>query len=177
MSPEVERINQSLKDSYGIDTASGLPMLRIVFSDEQREKLRTRYNDRGAEMLQEEVRELPKYQWVKGKWILENLVVIPEFNRHEMADAKVSYEPLFIFEHQRSGNPLPPRYDVCQFIIHNVEVAKGGKFNTKKYTEDPEKAKKELAAMEEFLWGNETAITDATQFGTGVFVPSNYERH
>jgi hypothetical protein len=175
MSPEIEQINRSLMDSYGIDTESGLPMWRVVWSDDQREKRLTKYTPLGIELLHKEVFELPKYQHVRHRWILENLVLVPEHQQAELCGIKKSYELLFTFEHQRTGEALPPRYDVCQFIIQNIETAKSGHFDAAKYQQDPEKSKKELDEMHDYLWGNETAISDHTQFGTGVFVPSNYE--
>ena len=173
-SPEVDRINESLRDSYGIETVSGLPMWRVVWADDQLEKRKSKFSPKGIELIVPEVFEFPKYLHIKGKWILENLVLVPEFQRDELCGVTKSYECLFVFEHQLTGKMLPPRYDVCQFVIHNVEVAKGARFNSAKYTEDPEKARKELDAMQEYLWGDETAIVDHTQYGTGVFVPSNY---
>ena len=174
MSPEIERINQSLKDSYGIDTDSGLPMWRVVWSDDQLEKRLTKYTPAGIELIHEQVYELPKYQHVRHRWILENLVLVPEHQRKELCGIKKSYELLFTFEHQGTGAALPPKYEVCQFVIQLVETAKSGQFDKARYQQDPDKAKKELEEMHDYLWGNETAISDHTQFGTGVFVPSNY---
>ena len=176
-SPDVDRINESLKDSYGIETVSGLPMWRIVWSADQFEKRKSKFTPAGIELIQPQVFEFPKYPHVKNKWILENLVLVPDFQQDELCGLKKSYECMFVFEHQRTGAMLPPRYDVSQFIIHTIEVAKGAKFNAAKYKQDPEKAKKELDEMHEYLWGNETAVSDHLQYGTGVAVPSNYGVH
>ncbi len=176
ITPEIEHLNQFLRDCYGIETTSDRPMWRVVFSDDQYEKRLTKYTDSGIELLVPEVRELPKYkQWIHGKWILENLVVVPEMNKAELAEAKTSYECLFVFENDK-GDALPPRIDVCQLIINIVGTAKGERFNAAKYKEDPEAKAKELAEMEQYLHGNETDVTDALMFGTGVSVPSNYDK-
>ena len=176
VTPEIQRINQSLADSYGIDTVSGEPMWRVVFSDDQYEKRLSTHSEKGIEFIQPQVLELPKYRWVNHKWILENLVIVPEYQQRELAGVKTSYECIFVF-HDKDGKPLPPRYDVAQFVINLIEIAKGATPNVAKYTEDPEKASKELAEMEEYLHGNETDIGDALMFGTGVSVPSNYGVH
>ncbi len=176
ITPEIQRINDSLRDSYGIDTASNRPMWRVVFSDDQVEKRLCTHSPKGILLLQPEVQERPKYQWIKHKWILENLVVVPDYQRKELAGLQTSYEHIFSF-HDKDGNPLPPRYDVCQFVIHLIEIAKGTDPSIAKYHEDPEKAAKELKEMEEYLHGNETDVGDALMYGTGVSVPSNYGVH
>lgn len=172
---EIEQMNLRLKDNYGIDTLTGLPMWRIVFSDDQYEKRLTHFTDAGIELLFAEVRELPKYkQWVHHKWVLENLVKVPPAAIRELAGAAISYELLFVFQDDKD-RPLPPKYEVCEFVIHNVEMAKGKSFNIAKYQENPEKAAKDLAAMHEYLHGNETRIGDSLAYGEGVTVPSTYE--
>ena len=173
---DLEIINRALINRFGINTDTTDPMYRIVFSDDQFEKRLTKYTDSGVELLLPEVRLLPKYkQWIKHKYVLENLVVVPEFQRAELAGAKLSYEPLFVFEDD-AGNPLPPKVEVATFVIEQVLAAKANRNPIPKYTEDPEKASKELKEIEDYLHGNETSVTDALAFGTGVVVPSNYKK-
>jgi hypothetical protein len=171
-----ERINEQLINFYGIDTITGQAMWRIVWSDDQYEKRLTKYTDSGIELLIPEVRALPKYkQWVKSKWVLENLVVVPPQNVGELAGIKISYEPLYVFETEK-GEAIFPSLDACQFIITLIYDAKGKKaFSTAKYTEDPEAGDKELKRLEQNLFGNETDVTDSLAYGEGVVVPSNYK--
>jgi hypothetical protein len=172
----IESLNTRLRETYGVDTVTGQQMWRIVFSDDQYEKRKTNYTDAGILLLTPEIRELPKYkQWVQHKWVLENLVVIPEQNREELAGLKVGYELIWVFQDD-FDNPLPPKWEVCQLVISMIETAKGQKFNGAKYTEDPQAAAKELAELEQYLHGNETDVTDALKFGEGVVVPSNYTK-
>ena len=173
---DLEVINRALINRFGIDTNSTNPMYRVVFSDDQFEKRLTKFTDSGVELMIPEVRLLPKYkQWIKHKYVLENLVVIPEFQREELAGEKLSYEPLFVFENDK-GEPLPPKVEVATFIIEQVLAAKANRNPVAKYTEDPEKAIKELEEMEEYLHGNETSVTDALAYGTGVVVPNSYKK-
>lgn len=177
MNADVERINNSLRDSYGIDTVTGQPMWRVVFSDDQTEKRITKFSDGGIELMFPESREVKKYPWIKHKWGLEQLVLVPEHQQRELCGIKQSYEWMFTF-HDKDGKPLPPKYEVCQFVINLIEMAKdNAQAGVAKYVEDPEAAKKELAEMEEYLHGNETDVADHLMYGTGVVVPSKYEAH
>lgn len=176
MTDEVKRINDSLKDNYGIDTVTGQAMWRVVFSDDQLEKRVTKFSDGGIQLMFPEVREVKKYPWIKHKWGLEHLVLVPEHQQAELCGIKQSYEWIFSFD-DKNGTPLPPKYEVCQFVIMMIEMAKDeAQPGIAKYVEDPEKAKKELAEMEEYLHGNETDVADHLMYGTGVAVPSNYEK-
>ena len=175
MTPEIERINNSLRDRYGIDTVTGQAMWRVVFSDDQTEKRMMTHSDGGILLLQPEAREVKKYRWIKHKWGLEHLVLVPVVQQYELCGIKQSYEWMFTFD-DKDGNPLPPKYEVCQYVINLIEMARdNAQPNVAKYIEDPEAAKKELAEIEEYLHGNETEVADHLMFGSGVAVPSNYE--
>lgn len=176
MSPaDVERINNQLRDNYGIDTVTGQQMWRVVFSDDQTEKRIMKHSDGGIELAFPEAREVKKYPWIRHKWGLEHLVLVPFHQQYELCGIKQSYEWMFTFDNSK-GEPLPPKYEVCQYVINLIEVAKdNAQPNVAKYVEDPEAAKKELAELEEYLHGNETDVADHLMYGTGVAVPSNYE--
>lgn len=124
----VQVINQQLKDLYSVDIVTGLPIFRVVWSEDQFEKRYGTFTDYvpGTNIfLREvtEVREVPKYrQWIHGKHILERLVLVPPQNMVELVEAQISYEPLWTFE-DRNKNYLPPRLDACKFIIDAVLAA------------------------------------------------------
>jgi|SRR6266850_6694512 len=177
----IEIINQRLIDYFGIDTISSLPIYRIVWSEDQFEKQLTKFTKDGLELLYPEVREMPKYrQWIQAKYILERLSLVPEINQDQLG-AKISYEPLYVFE-DKSGNALPPKWEVTQFAIDCVNAAMG-KGTLHKYI-DPEntqeahmQAKMErVEKIEEEMFGNETDVTDALRYKSGIIVPSNYEQ-
>lgn len=175
----IDVLNRRLSEHYGVSW-DGRAIYRIVWSEDQFEKRLTQYTDAGIELLVPEVRELPKYkQWIHDKYILENLVIVPEAQVAETT-TKTSYEPLYVYE-DKSGFPLPPGWEVTKFLIDMVNAAKG-KSGVAKYKEDLTKETLEgreayLAELQAELFGNETNTTDALAYGEGVVVPSNYERN
>ena len=126
----VKVINSQLKDLYGSDIVTGLPIFRVVWSEDQVEKRHGTFVDYvpNTEIYLRtvtEVREVPKYkQWIHGRHILERLVVVPEVNRAELPASKISYEPLWVFrkgdDNETEEGYLPPALDKCQFIIDSV---------------------------------------------------------
>jgi hypothetical protein len=175
-------INKHLKDAFGIDTITSSPLFRIVWSEDQFEKRLGTYDDfsPGGIFLRTvtEVREAPKYrQWIKEKYVLERLVVVPEVNSDDLPESKVSYEPLWVFE-DKNGNYLPPKYEAAKFAIDCVYAAIG-KSSMAKYVDeeainDPER-KGAIAKIQHELFGDETDVTDALARKEGVVVPSNYK--
>lgn len=184
----IESINRQLVDLYGIDTVSGQPMWRVVWSEDQFEHRRGVYDDftPGGIYIRtvEEVRWVPKYsQWIKEKYVLERLVVVPEINVPELPATKLSYEPIFPFE-TGSGQYLPPRLDAAKFVIDMVYAAMG-KGSVAKY-KDPdaglttdqqiEKKVKEIDNLQQELFGNESYVGDALAHKEAIIVPRNYEK-
>jgi hypothetical protein len=129
----VNVINQQLKDLYSVDVVTGLPIFRVVWSEDQFEKRHGTFDDflPGTQIYLRtvtETREVPKYrQWIHGRHILERLVVVPECNRAELPANKISYEPLWVFrkgdDNETPEGYLPPRLDACKFIIDSVLAA------------------------------------------------------
>lgn len=149
----VESINIQLKDLYGQDTLSGLPIWRVSWSETQTEKQLIDTTEFGVKLLYPEVREVKKYLgFIKDKYILERLVLVEGINAKMLPTQKTSYEPVWIFETQ-SGIYLPPKMEVCQIVINHVYNAQGKKNNLDKYT-DPttlEETKKRLDNIVEEL--------------------------
>lgn len=172
--PEVKRINQLLIDHYGLDTSTGQPVWRVVWSDDQYEKRLMDTTDEGLTLLYPEVREVPKYkQWVVSKWTLEQLVIIPEINNRELPATRMSYEPMFPFE-DNQGNALPPKFEVCKFIIDLVYAARG-KTSMAKYKEPSQEESLELKRQRVDqlvvdIFGDETDVSDHLSRKTGVVI-------
>jgi len=175
MDKEIEYINQKLIDNFGLDTSTGRPIWRVVFSDDQFEKRLMDVTDEGLQLLYPVVREVPKYrQWIQHKWVLERLVVVPEVNQKELPDLKLSYEPLFVFEDGK-GNPLPAKWEVAKFVVDTVYAATG-KESLAKYKEDPDAAKKRVKQIEEELFGDvQSDVIDSLHTKQGVVVPEMKE--
>lgn len=184
MSERLETVNQYLEDSFGIDTDDAKPIFRVVFSDDQLEKRESKYTDSGIELLQPEVRQLPKYPWIQGMYILERRVLVPDENLKELAGLKKSYEPLWVFQ-GADGFPVPPTIQGCKFIIDTLYAALG-KQSMAKYKDNqpsiasPEEAyelnKASIDKLENELFGDESSLGQETinASGSAIIMPANY---
>lgn len=188
LTEKIDTINRMLVDKFGIDTITGLPMWKVVWSEDQFEHRHGVYEDYSPAGIYlrtvEEVRYVPKYrQWIHDKYVLERLVLIPEINQGDLPATKLSYEPLFVFE-TNSGKYLPPRFDACEFVIESVLAAQG-KSSLAKY-KDPlsglstqdlvEQKHREISDLQAELFGDETATGDALAHGEAIIVPRNYTK-
>lgn len=170
----IQSINQQLIDLFGIDTISGLPIWRIVFSEDQFEKRLMSYTDSGLQLIHPEVRLVPKYrQWIQERYVLEQLIIIPEINTDELPSTKSTYEPIYIFETQL-GEALPPKVQVAKFVIDSIYAAIG-KSSLAKYIDDSI-VEEDVKKLQNELFGNETEVGDALAYGQGVVVPHNYKK-
>jgi hypothetical protein len=190
LTESVESLNKQLADLYGVDTVSGQPIWRIAWSEDQFEHRYGEYTDfvPGTDIFLKtvkEVRYVPKYrQWVKRKYTLERLVIVPAVNLPELPAVQVSYEPIYPFE-TTSGEYIPPTLQGAQFVIELVHAAMGKKSNVAKY-KDPdagltpeqhfEKKRAEIDKLQAELFGNESYVGDALAHGPAIIVPRNYEK-
>lgn len=117
----MKEINDWLKRTYGCNDA-GDPHFRVVFSDNQIESRWGHYNEYCGSIFLREfvgVREVPKYPWVKHKWILERWIPPTLAYTHEIpATRNGSYEPVQVFE--RDGNPVPVTRQILEQIVWNL---------------------------------------------------------
>lgn len=187
-SERIESLNRQLVDLFGIDTITGQPIWRIVWSEDQYEHRHGTYDDYspGGIYLRTvtEVRYVAKYsQWIQNKYVLERLVVIPESSSGDLPATKLSYEPIYPFQ-TNSGQYLPPRLDAAQFVVETVLSAMG-KSSLAKYqdpvngltTEDYLEMKaKEIDTLQDDLFGNESDVGDAIAHGEAIIVPRNYKK-
>ncbi len=166
---QIENINKKLLEEFGKEF-NGEPRFRVVFSDDQYEKRLTDFTDEGFQLLQPEVRLLPKYkQHIREKYILERLVPVPEGVETDLVE-KVSYEPAWVFQ-DKNGNYLPPFFEGCKLIIESLLTAIGRKDTFTKYKDknvSAEERAAELKKVEDVLFGNETSLTDDLHYGSGV---------
>ncbi len=189
----VETINDTLEKLFGIDTITGKPIFRVVWSDDQFENRRTEYTDEGIKLLNPEVRYLPKYrQYIQARYILERLVLVPFANMNDLPTMKQSYEPLWVFQ-AGNGEALPPRIDACKLVIDTLLAATGksplAKAAELKNPEDPnapikskeelyEHRKKEIDDLQNQLFGEESGLEGSTikESGNAIIVPDNYSK-
>lgn len=165
----IESINYKLEKEFGRHD-DGRPNFRVIFSEDEFEKRLTNYSDEGFELLQPEIRLLPKYrQYIRQKYILERLVPVnPDVDTDLVT--KTSYEPAWVFQ-DKNGKYLPPFFEGCKFVIESM-MAAIGKANTHVKYKDKNETKEELEAritkVQNELFGNETAVTDALAYDSGV---------
>lgn len=170
-------INKRLNDIYG-KSIYNEQIFRVVYSEDQLENRFGTYDDfvPGTKIYLRTVTEwrlVPKYkQWIHNKYLLERLVIVPEQQQNELA-TKLSYEPIYVFE-DKEGNPLPPKWEAIEFIIDSLYAALGKK-SMRKYVDPDPNREKSVAQIEQALFGDETAITDALRNKTAVIVPGRKE--
>lgn len=184
LSETIETINKQLVDLFGVDTVSGDAIWRVVFSEEQFEKRLGTYADYTREGIYlrtvTEVRFVPKYsQWIRQKYVLERLTIIPDINAEELPTSKVSYEPMYVFENFK-GEPLPPRTDVCKILIDATYAAMGKKSMARyvdDYSQYTEEARdKRINELMEYLW-DPSDMSEALHQKQGIVVPGQVKEN
>jgi hypothetical protein len=175
----IESINSQLVDLFGLDTITGQPIFRLVWSEDQFEKRLTDRTDSGIQLLTPVVKLLPKYrQWINEKFVLERLVVVPEQNIPELAGIKLSYEPIWVFR-GKFDEYIPPTLWGCKFVIDTLYAAMG-KQSLVKYVDEESKhpqemKEKRVEKLTEELFGDESNILGRTVTGEAIVVPQSYE--
>jgi len=167
----LDSINYNLAANFGKDIVTGLPNWRVVWSEDQFERRLGTYDDytpNGVYLRTvREVREVPKYrQWIKEKYVLERLTVIPAINLDDLPVGPLSYEPIYPFE-DKHGNALPPKWLACQFLIKHM-LERMNTSGSARYKEEIVGDEIRLKQLEEELFGNETPVGDALAHGSGV---------
>lgn len=177
---EIEYINKQLVDNYGVDTVTGKPMFRVVWADDQLEKRRVNTLDSGIELLFPEVREVKKYPYMKGMYVLERLVLVPEINEKDLPTQRQSYEPIWAFCTQER-NPVQPTWPASKFVVDTLYAAMGKK-SLAKYKDSEKNTTEEgrqqrINDLQDELFGDESGLMGKTHptVGEGIVVPSTYE--
>lgn len=166
----IEVINQRLIDHIGL-YIDGQPYMRVVWSEDQMCKRWTNHSREGFELPYKMLVEAPKYrQWIHHKWILEKLTEVPAIAQDE-ANGKISYEPLWVFE-DNQGNALPPKWEAIVVILNtlqeNIERAESGGVKYPDTENNPASIEERIAILYEQLYGNDTDISDALSWKSGV---------
>lgn len=178
LTERIDSINRQLRSMFGIDTESRESLFRVVWSEDQFEKRLSKYTAFGIELLSPIVCEMPKYrQWVKEKYVLERLVLIPGINSEELLEAKKSYEPLWVFRTEK-GDYLPPKLEVCKIVIDTLYAALGKKSLAKYVDEEAknpvEMQEKRINQLQEELFGDESGLLGRTITGEAIAMPQQY---
>jgi hypothetical protein len=179
----IKSLNSQLVDLYGLDTITGRAIWRIVWSEDQFEKRLMETTDEGLLLVVPQVREVPKYrQWITEKYVLERLVLVPDINSKELPLSKQSYEPIWVFM-DKNGNYLPPKIQVCKFVIDSIYEAQGKNIfaRYKDPESNPEEAKeierKRIDDLQVELFGDDTDVSDALTYKEAIVVPNSYHNN
>lgn len=179
LAESIESINRQLIDLFGLDTTSGQPMFRVVWSEDQFEKRLMNTTKEGFILITPMVMEVPKYrQWVVERYVLERLVIVPEENRDELVGTKKSYEPLWVFK-GKDDRYVPPTIWGCKFVIDTLYAALG-KQSLVRYVDEEAKNPVEtregrIEKLQEELFGDESSLLGRTITGEAIVVPQSYE--
>ncbi len=183
LTESIERINEQLKTLFGIDTITSQAMWRVVWAEDQLEKQLVHHTDSGVELLRPEVREVKKYSWIKGRYILEHLVLVPEINMPELPGQQITYANIHTFEDAKEDY-LPPNIIACKFIINLVESAmqrkRDGLSPIKKFVDEEYSQEASLHAKGErlnqiceALYGEDASFHDSKKLGSTVVLNDN----
>ena len=153
----INKMNKTLKESYG-STLAGNQIFRIVWSTKELEKRIGEFNEfYGPIFLRtlRGMREVPKYPFVKDRWVLERFLP-PElaYTPEIPSSAHGTYEPVYVFETE-SGEFLPLNFEVALTIIGMLLAPKltpQARMSQLK-EEDEKKDKEELKYYQDYLHG------------------------
>jgi hypothetical protein len=114
----VKRINKFLKDNYGY-SFDNKPKFRLVWSEDL---LETRKGLFGELAIYEEIRKVPKYSFVRDRWVLEVYTLsFPGIfgrsiqHKQDIVMDSDGYEPLRIFQTKKRVY-LKPDLEICKII-------------------------------------------------------------
>jgi hypothetical protein len=168
------QINQRLKDNFG--NTEDKANYRLVWADDEKERRTTLFTKDGLQLLYPEVKEMRKYPDIRERYVLERLIENYDFENLEDGKpvARLIYQAIWNFEvvdgnAQRIG--IAPNYGACKFIVETVLNAIEHPGATVKYKEDgltQEAHEQRISELQQELFGDETAISDALGRRQGV---------
>jgi hypothetical protein len=170
----LDSINRELLERYGRSN-TGPPNFRIVFSDTQTEKRFGEFDVHFGKIFlrtEKAVREVPKYPYAKGRYILEKYVYA--FPPSEVMDYNF-YEPVFVFE-SASGQPLEPEMWAIDKLIHSLFYPDRRKLSDSQMKDDYDQQHQKIADRDVDVLENERPNSLVlSELGELVYVPSSYK--
>ena len=175
----IETLNTRLEEFFGQDSNTNQPIFRIVWANDEVEKILTMVSQEGLEFLSPQTREVKKYPYLKDLYVLERLVVVPDQNSKELLGKKLSYEPLWAYCNDKR-QPVRPVWPATKLVI-DVLYAALGKQSLRKYIEDEKETSKEgrdqrIKELQDTLFADDTDVSDALHYKEGIVVPNSYNK-
>lgn len=119
---KAKEINRVLEKVYG-KNLKGEPIFRISFSDTQIEKRFGKFAEFSGPIFLREfcgLREVPKYPYLKAKYVLERWMPPSLAHTHEIpGTSEGSYEPVYVYQ-TADGEALSPIEIVAHKIIQQL---------------------------------------------------------
>lgn len=123
MTQEHKELSNWLRESYG-QTVTGKTKFRLVWSEDITENRKGEFNEFYGKIFLRTIvgtRELPKYNYIHNRYILEGWKDEDLSFNGEVPNAKYGdYIPIYVFE-DKNGNPLPVTHKVLTFIIASIQ--------------------------------------------------------
>lgn len=121
MSMDDIKLNKHLKDAYG-STLDNLCKFRVVNTHNLTEKRWGKFTEHteGGIFLREVegIQEVPKYPFIRDRWILEHLVTYSHSSIiAKECDVRFGYECLYVFQ-DKDGNQLPLNKNAADVVIY-----------------------------------------------------------
>lgn len=161
----IKVINKRLASKYGL-AYDGRPNFRVVFSDTQFETRFDDFEDFCGEIFirrVREYRECPKYSYIVGKHVLEELHFFEYGDLKDRPFINSAYEPLWTFM-DKDHNALYPVWPAVEFAVEcKLEgIRRTIKQKVKRDFKAEEKAAqdKEIDDISEMLGMDESSISD-----------------
>lgn len=102
-------------------TLADFPVYRLVWSDAQFEMRRGTFNEFSGSLFLRAVtgvKEVPKYPFVKSRWILEKFFPPEVAFTEDLPNSRQGlYEPLFVFQ-TKNFEPLPVTLRVLELLVN-----------------------------------------------------------
>lgn len=175
---QAAQINKILKN-FGINQLDPKqPMFRLVWSEFQKENRLGEFNEYCGPIFIRTftgVKEVPKYNYIKDRWILEQWYPPAISYNKELPESRYgSYEPIYVFE-DKDGNRLPLNQTVVEMIIYakykDDQTPTDRRMRMK--LEQEIKDKKLQSYCEDMI--DTSDIISNLHFKEGIIVPSNHE--
>ncbi len=173
-------INDWLRINGPKSSLTAQSMFRLVWSEDAKELRKGIYRTYIGDIFireEEKIEEVPKYNWLKNLWIVEQwyppeLVMSSELPLSNLG----SYEPIYVFA-DKDNNSLPLNLAVVQFLVYHITGRKKSSSQLIKSTIMDEMTTKEnkLDKYTEEALDVSTVTQTQLRMGEAIIVPSNYE--